>query len=201
MVATASLSVAFMLVDNYCTPISGAACAAWRGFSWETVLAGSLGLAGGLLVITATRWQIRAQKEAEINRQLHKVEVLYKQLADGCDELERHVKIFRKSYRDQRDWTPNNNKQDLEKKKRYLGDANLSYLISDDLDLPNKLRRLAVNAHNGLNPMLRTTYPDDPAAGPVTTFETLESHIADCRKRLAELWEEKEEYKTYLRDR
>ena|GEM_PF-2718489 len=55
-----------MFVDAACSPISNTICMQWRDFQWETVLAGSLGLAGGLSVIISTKMMISHEREHSI---------------------------------------------------------------------------------------------------------------------------------------
>ncbi|UKV12766.1 hypothetical protein L6172_11905 [Thalassospiraceae bacterium SW-3-3] len=52
-----------LFIDSTCSPLTSEACRLWIGFQWETVLAGALGLTGGIFVITSSREQIRAMQE------------------------------------------------------------------------------------------------------------------------------------------
>ncbi|WP_404420951.1 hypothetical protein [Thalassospira australica] len=47
------LSAFFMSIDSACSPTSTEICRQWLAFQWETVLAGALGLLGGILAYNA----------------------------------------------------------------------------------------------------------------------------------------------------
>jgi len=47
------LSAFFMSIDSACSPTSTEICRQWLAFQWETVLAGALGLSGGILAYNA----------------------------------------------------------------------------------------------------------------------------------------------------
>lgn len=53
----------FIGSDAACLGSGITACRVWRDFQWESIVAGALGLAGGIFVIASTRQQIQAQRE------------------------------------------------------------------------------------------------------------------------------------------
>jgi len=63
MISIITLSVLGLWADLQCRPISSSLCSAWSKLSWETVLAGAIGLMGGLFVIVSTRMTISHERE------------------------------------------------------------------------------------------------------------------------------------------
>ncbi|OSQ30138.1 hypothetical protein [Thalassospira sp. MCCC 1A03138] len=63
IVLVAAVCSVLLFIDSTCSPLASEACRLWIGFQWETVLAGALGLTGGIFVITSSREQIRAMQE------------------------------------------------------------------------------------------------------------------------------------------
>ena len=50
--------ILFLFIDGGCTDSANGACRVWKGFQWESIVAGVLGLAAGIFVIHSTRVQI-----------------------------------------------------------------------------------------------------------------------------------------------
>tara|TARA_R110001583_G_scaffold79449_2_gene214584 strand:- start:1893 stop:2369 length:477 start_codon:yes stop_codon:yes gene_type:complete len=61
--ASTLFSAIGLTIDQSCSPINSVFCSAWAKFQWETVLAGTLGLCGGIFVIMSTRQQVAAMRE------------------------------------------------------------------------------------------------------------------------------------------
>lgn len=80
-----------MFADSSCSPISNTLCEVWSKFQWETVLAGSLGLAGGIFVLVSTRQQISAQKKAAVELELLDIDLYLGQLEDSYEEFSAHL--------------------------------------------------------------------------------------------------------------
>ncbi len=80
-----------MLADSSCSPISNTLCEVWSKFQWETVLAGSLGLAGGIFVLVSTRQQISAQKKAAVELELLDIDLYLGQLEASYKNFAAHL--------------------------------------------------------------------------------------------------------------
>ncbi|KZB73265.1 MULTISPECIES: hypothetical protein [Thalassospira] len=52
-----------MMIDSACSPVSNEICRQWLAFSWETVLAGGLGLVGGWLAFKGATIDGRVHRE------------------------------------------------------------------------------------------------------------------------------------------
>ena len=65
-----------MTIDEACSPVSNAFCRQWLDFQWESIVAGALGLAGGLFVIASTREHIQAAREDAAAEHLQDVDAI-----------------------------------------------------------------------------------------------------------------------------
>lgn len=81
----------FMYFDATCSPISNRFCAQWIEFQWETVLAGLLGLSGGLYVVASTRAQITAQREDMAVEKLYKIDTLINHIIESQKEIKSFI--------------------------------------------------------------------------------------------------------------
>ncbi|RCK20090.1 hypothetical protein TH8_19720 [Thalassospira profundimaris] len=68
--------VIFLGLDTVCLGSGATACRVWKGFQWESIVAGALGLAGGIFVIASTRQQIHAQREDMASAELKPVDTI-----------------------------------------------------------------------------------------------------------------------------
>lgn len=77
----------FIGFDTACLGSGAIQCRVWRAFQWESVIAGALGLAGGLFVIASTRQQINAVREDMAAEHLKDVDALWSK----CQEITANI--------------------------------------------------------------------------------------------------------------
>lgn len=71
-----SVLLIFLGLDTICLSTGATLCRVWRDFQWESIVAGALGLGGGIFVIASTRQQIKAVREDAANERLKDVDTL-----------------------------------------------------------------------------------------------------------------------------
>lgn len=144
LLATGLLVSAALWIDLQCTPISTKLCLAWNKFNWETVLAGTIGLLGGLFVITSTRIMIENQRTQSIQTAIDREIFVY---LDIVAESRRYLEILRiaintvRSEEDEIGITESENinriienKQNLRTIEKYR--HHLDHHINENLDVP-----------------------------------------------------------------
>ncbi|NIZ02549.1 hypothetical protein [Thalassospira lucentensis] len=92
VIAAFAFIVLFLGVNAACTNSPNFHCVVWRGFEWESILAGALGLMGGIFVITSSRAQIAAMQETA-DRSLRQAKLHRADEASTPLELAREVAV------------------------------------------------------------------------------------------------------------
>jgi hypothetical protein len=202
-IASAAFSAAGLIIDQSCRPIGNMFCSMWVKFQWETVLAGGLGLMGGIFVILSTREHIQANREDAVNRELDPVDRLLRVTDRTIKDAQEHIGKARKtllatpyaeSGKVENNW--NNIRVDV---KGAVSHSNQAQTIAANTDFPRSLRDAAKEIVEKTKPLGEQKYTT--TTSPAETLEAIENIANSLIAANEELRSERQAYASILLNR
>ncbi len=132
-----------MTIDEACSPINNSICKHWLAFQWETVLAGCLGLMGGIFVIVSTRQHIIAQREDMAAVKLEQIDTLYHRITGVIDAAEKHSKEAKRVFSTDNTAEHRRVREEWAKIRASANWGALSQTIGNNYTFPLRLREAA----------------------------------------------------------
>lgn len=142
--------IAAIWTDAFCLSSGTGACRVWRSVQWESIVAGALGLMGGLFVIYGTQRQIQAQREDMVSARMQDVMGLYERIKENIADIQTFIEARTDEQKNDLEVDLKDVKSHWNNLRSSLDHETLHHRVQSDPSYPPKLKRACTEARNSL---------------------------------------------------